>query len=125
MTQTLSTNPGYFLTIDLDGFPNMETCSIPYYPKVGNVIQIPSHVITVEAVNSTTSSGKGNKFKSVHGQSGKWKKSGTSTGKGNKFISVRGQSGKWKKSGTEVNSSLLSVDKKLDYIENIGVYSLF
>ena len=25
----------------------------------------------------------------------------------------------------EVNSSLLSVDKKLDYIENIGVYSLF
>ena len=97
-----ATNPGYFLTIDFDGLPNMDTCSIPYYPKVGDVIKIPSHVIVVEAVNSTTSTGKGNKLKSV-----------------------RGQSGKWKKSGTEVNFSLLSVDKKLDYVENIGVYSLF
>ena len=40
-----ATNPGYFLTIDFDGFPHMDTRSIPYYPKVGAVIQIPSHVI--------------------------------------------------------------------------------
>lgn len=94
-----STSPSYYLTVDLDDIPKLESCFIPYPARCGDIVQVDGQIILVHNINHRT-------------------------GKGKKLRKIRGKTNKWTATDSVVEFSLLSVEKNIQFEENIGIFTV-
>ena len=95
----LSSCPSYYLVVDFSELPTTDISPIPYFPKIGDIIKVGGELVHVHQIDN-------------------------GIGKGYMMKKVRGETNKYKLTDKEKNFSLMAVDSNIDYVENIGVYSI-